>query len=47
MIYFYGIQGAAWAVPIYYGCQLASAMLIVRRLESLAVKRPILAGQEA
>jgi O-antigen/teichoic acid export membrane protein len=34
MIYYYGLQGAAWAVPLYYGCQLASAMLIVRRIES-------------
>ena len=47
MIYLYGIQGAAWAVPIYYGCQLASAMLIVRRIEILAVYKPIHAGQDA
>ena len=47
MIYRYGIQGAAWAVPIYYGCQLASAMLIVRRIEILAVYKPIHAGQDA
>jgi hypothetical protein len=47
MIYLYGIQGAAWAVPIYYGCQLASAMLIVRRIDILTAKRPILGGQDA
>jgi O-antigen/teichoic acid export membrane protein len=46
MIYFYGIQGAAWAVPIYYGCQLASAMLIVRRIEILTAERPLLAGED-
>ena len=45
MIYLYGIQGAAWAVPIYYGCQLATAMFIVRRIESLAAKRPLIAGE--
>ena len=46
MIYFYGIQGAAWAVPIYYGCQLASAMFIVRQIENLHRQSPLLAGQE-
>jgi O-antigen/teichoic acid export membrane protein len=47
MIYLYGIEGAAWAVPIYYGCQLASAMLIVHRTALLALNRPVLNGQDA
>jgi O-antigen/teichoic acid export membrane protein len=47
MIYFYGLPGAAWAVPLYYGCQLASAMLIIRRMESLTVKRRLLLGEVA
>jgi O-antigen/teichoic acid export membrane protein len=42
MIYYYGLQGAAWAVPLYYGCQLASAMLIVRRIETEMVTRLLL-----
>jgi hypothetical protein len=45
MIYFCGLQGAAWAVPLYYGCQLASAMLIVRRLD--AEITPLLLGENA
>jgi O-antigen/teichoic acid export membrane protein len=47
MIVLYGIQGAAWAVPIYYGCQLASGMLIVRRIDVPTGKRPILGGRDA
>ena len=46
MIYFYGLQGAAWAVPLYYGCQLASAMFIVRRIESdMTNRRSLLVGE--
>ncbi len=46
LIYFFGILGAAWAVPIYYGCQLASAVLIVRWIQILATQPPILAGPD-
>jgi O-antigen/teichoic acid export membrane protein len=46
MIYFYGIEGAAWAVPIYYGCQLISALFIVRRIESLKLNGPLVADED-
>lgn len=29
--YFYGILGAAWAVPVYFGCQLALAACLTRK----------------
>ena len=46
MIYYYGLHGAAWAVPLYYGSQLASAMFIVRRIETEMVT-PLLLGEGA
>jgi len=33
MIFCFGVAGAAWAVPIYYGCQLLFACLVARRLD--------------
>jgi O-antigen/teichoic acid export membrane protein len=47
MIYWYGIQGAAWAAPIYYGFQLASASLIVWRVHTDTRVGPKLAAQDA
>jgi O-antigen/teichoic acid export membrane protein len=47
MIYFYGLAGAAWAVPLYYGCQLASAMLIVRWVNTLTEMKPLLPSDNA
>jgi O-antigen/teichoic acid export membrane protein len=47
MIYVYGLQGAAWAVPIYYGCQLAVAMFIIQKLEHPAAERPIVLREDA
>ena len=29
--YYYGILGAAWAVPVYFGCQLALAAYLTRK----------------
>ncbi len=39
--YFYGLLGAAWAVPVYFGCQLALAVYLTRTLSrsSLCVER--------
>jgi O-antigen/teichoic acid export membrane protein len=43
LIYFYGLPGAAWAVPLYYGLQLAVGLLIVWQMERLAVtEMPVL-----
>ncbi len=47
MIFLYGIHGAAWAAPIYYGFQLASALLIVWRVSTDTHVGPILAAQDA
>lgn len=30
--YYYGLVGAAWAVPVYFGCQLALAVYLTREL---------------
>ncbi len=30
--YYYGLIGAAWAVPVYFGCQLALAVYLTRNL---------------
>jgi O-antigen/teichoic acid export membrane protein len=34
MILCFGVAGAAWAVPIYYGCQLLITYLVARRLDA-------------
>jgi O-antigen/teichoic acid export membrane protein len=47
MIYCFGLQGAAWAVPLYYGCQLASSLLIVRQIQSQADERTHLVNEDA
>jgi len=39
--YYYGLVGAAWAVPVYFGCQLALAVYLTRELvrPSLCLER--------
>lgn len=39
--YYYGLVGAAWAVPVYFGCQLALAVYLTRELvrPSLCIER--------
>ena len=39
--YYYGLVGAAWAVPVYFGCQLALAVYLTRKLvrPSLCLER--------
>jgi O-antigen/teichoic acid export membrane protein len=47
MIYVYGLLGAAWAVPIYYGSQLACGMLIVYSLTRSPDIREVLTGENS
>lgn len=41
--YYYGLVGAAWAVPVYFGCQLALAVYLTRDLlrPSLCLERKL------
>lgn len=41
--YYYGLVGAAWAVPVYFGCQLALSVYLTRELvrPSLCLERKL------
>jgi O-antigen/teichoic acid export membrane protein len=47
LIYFYGIEGAAWAVPLYFGGQLLAAADRARRVSRREAQSSTVAARAA